>query len=192
MKAWGDEPLLYLDRAHISAFGVQAFGLHVNGLVRDGKRTRLWIARRAADRLVEPNKLDNLVAGGQPAGLSLTENLIKETAEEADLPQSLARQAVPVSAIRYCMETVSGFKPDTMFIYDLDLPVDFVPHNTDGEVSEFTLMDIDDVAARVRDTDDFKFNVNLVIVDLFIRLGYLTPENQPDYLEMITRLRCHY
>lgn len=27
-----------------------------------------------------------------------------------------------------------------------------------------------------------------VIMDLFIRLGYITPDNEPDYMKIVTRL----
>jgi hypothetical protein len=40
----------------------------------------------------------------------------------------------------------------------------------------------------VRDTDDFKFNVNLVIIDFALRHGLLTPENR-EYLALIAGLR---
>ncbi len=42
-----------------------------------------------------------------------------------------------------------------------------------GEVEAFELWPIERVFATVRDGDDFKFNVNLVLIDLFIRLGLL-------------------
>jgi hypothetical protein len=31
------------------------------------------------------------------------------------------------------------------------------------------------VLHQVRETDDFKFNVNLVLIDLFLRLGVIDP-----------------
>ena len=43
---------------------------------RDG--LHLWVARRAKDKQLDPGKLDNIVAGGVPAGLGLMETLIKE------------------------------------------------------------------------------------------------------------------
>jgi hypothetical protein len=48
-----------------------------------------------------------------------------------------------------------------------------VPHAADGEVEAFELWPIDRVMQTVRDTDDFKFNVNLVLVDLFLREGLI-------------------
>lgn len=187
--AWGEETLFRLDRAYVSAFGVKAYGVHVNGFVRDGDRLRLWIGRRAPNKPVDPDKLDNMVAGGQPAGLGLLENVVKESAEEAGMAADLARQARPVGALSYCMEGDLGLKPDTLFIYDLELAPDFVPRNTDGEITSFALMDVEEVAARVRDSGDFKFNVPLVLIDFMIRHGILTAENEPDYLALVTGLR---
>jgi hypothetical protein len=31
-----------------------------------------------------------------------------------------------------------------------------------------------------------------VLIDLFIRLGYVTPENEADYLEIVTRLHGNF
>lgn len=189
LGAWGEAPAMLLDRAAVPLFGVRAFGLHVNGFVRDGERLKLWIGRRALDKSVAPGKLDNLVAGGQPAGPSLAENLRKEAREEADLPDWLIARAKPVGAIGYVMETEAGLKPDTMFCYDLELPADFVPRNTDGEIADFRLMPVEEAAALIQEGDAFKFNVNLVITDFLIRHGCLDPDSEPDYLEIVAGLR---
>ena len=53
---------------------------------------------------------------------------------------------VAVGAISYCQETDSGLKPDVMFCYDLELPADFAPRNTDGEVDTFYLWPVEEVA----------------------------------------------
>jgi hypothetical protein len=189
VEHWGQPALFLLDRAHVSAFGLRAFGVHVNGFVRKDSGLHLWIGTRSLDKSVAPGKLDNMVAGGQPAGLTLAQNLLKESAEEADIPAALAATAKPVGALSYRMEGRLGLKPDTMFLYDLDLPESFVPRNTDGEISGFTLMTVEDVAERVRDSFDFKFNVNLVIIDFLIRHGVLSPDDEPDYLNLVNGLR---
>ena len=188
-QRWSDPPLMTIDRGVVSLFGVRAFGVHVNGFVRDGRTLKLWVAKRSVDKAVAPGKLDNLVAGGQPAHLSLMDNLVKEAAEEAAIAEPLARTARPVGVISYCLEDQWGLKPDVMYCYDLEVPADFVPRNTDGEVERFTLMDVDEVAARVRDSHDFKFNVNLVILDFLIRHGVLCPDREPDYAEIVHGLK---
>ena len=187
---WGGPELMRLDRAAVPCFGIRAHGLHVNGVVRAADGLKMWIGRRAADKPVAPGKLDNMVAGGQPVGLSLAANLLKEADEEAGIPAALAARAVPVGAISYCMEGGDGLKRDVQFCYDLDLPPDFRPVNRDGEMSGFALMPIAEVAARVRDTDDFKFNVNLVIIDFLLRHGLLGPDDQPDYLALVSGLHA--
>ena len=87
---WGAPALMTMDRAAIPCFGVTAHGLHVNGFVRRPDGLYLWVGKRAMDRGVAPGQYDNLVAGGQPAGLSLAENLVKEAWEEAGLTPEMA------------------------------------------------------------------------------------------------------
>ena len=148
----------------------------------------MWIGRRADDRLVEPGKLDQIVAGGQPAGLSLAENLRKEADEEAAIPPELADRAIPVGAITYLTERPEGLRNDVLFLYDLELPADFVPRNRDGEIAEFTLMPLAEAAEIAHAGDAFKFNCSLVIIDFLIRHGRLDPA-EPDYLDIVEGLR---
>ena len=93
IRAEPDGPVLArLDRGALPSFGVMAVGVHVNGLVRRPDGLHVWVARRAADKLLDPSKLDHIVAGGVPAGLTPAETLVKEAEEEAAIPASLARQ----------------------------------------------------------------------------------------------------
>ena len=171
-RPWGPV-LARIDRGALPSFGIQAAGVHVNGLVRRRDGLHLWVARRAMDKHLDPGKLDNIVAGGVPAGLGLMETLIKEAAEEAAIPPELAAAAVQVGEIEYAMERPEGLRRDILYCYDLSLPEDFVPAATDGEVEAFELWPISRVVETVRETDDFKFNVNLVLIDLFLRLGLI-------------------
>jgi 8-oxo-dGTP pyrophosphatase MutT (NUDIX family) len=190
VRRWGDTPLLLLDRAFVPFFGITAFGVHVNGYVDDGRGLRLWVAERSADRRVEPGKLDNVVAGGQPAGLGLMDNLVKEAFEEAGMPRDLALQARPAGAVSYCMATPDGLKPDVMFVYDIALPADFRPVNTDGEVGRFHLMEPAEILAILTSGQRFKFNVPLVLIDFFIRHGILSADTEPDYHDLVHGLRA--
>jgi 8-oxo-dGTP pyrophosphatase MutT (NUDIX family) len=185
---WGAPPLFKLDRGAVSFFGVRAYGVHMNGYCGDSDTLKLWIGRRAADKKVAPGKLDNLVAGGIGHDHGLEATLVKEAAEEAAIPADLIARAVPVGALSYRMEIEYGMRDDVLFVYDLAVPVDFTPRNTDGEIAEFRLMEARDVVERVRTTDDIKFNVNLVIIDFALRHGIITPDD-PDYLDLVTGLR---
>ena len=177
IRAEPDGPVLaQLDRGALPSFGVLAVGVHVNGLVRRADGLHVWIARRAADKLLDPGKLDHIVAGGVPAGLDAGETLVKEAAEEAAIPGPLAERAVQVARIGYAMERPEGLRRDVLHCYDLELPEDFRPHAADGEVEAFELWPIARVMQTVRETDAFKFNVNLVLIDLFLRLGLIEEE----------------
>jgi hypothetical protein len=75
--------------------------------------------------------------------------------------------------LSYAMERPEGLRRDRLHCFDLMLPPDFTPHPVDGEVSGFELWPLPRVLEAVRDTDAFKFNVNLVLIDLFLRLGLI-------------------
>ena len=178
--AFEEEPRLLMERAAVSYFGVRGYGVHVNGLVQRKDGVSIWIARRTRDKPFWPGRLDQMVAGGQPYGVGLLENVIKESAEEAAIPESLARKAEAVSVIHYRGQNKHGVNVDTLFNYDLWLPEDFIPHNTDGEVDEFILMPLEEMAQITDTTDEFKDNCNLVNIDLLLRQGYIAPSH-PDY-----------
>jgi 8-oxo-dGTP pyrophosphatase MutT (NUDIX family) len=182
-----EQALFVVDRASASYFGIRGFGQHLNGFVRDGNELKMWIARRSRHKPHEPGKLDHLVAGGLPAHLSLADNLAKECWEEAAIPATLAAQARPVGTVSYCAQLPWGLRPDVIYCYDLELPKDFQPRCTDGEVEAFFLWPLRQVAERVRDSEDFKLNCNLVIIDFLVRHGYIQPD-EPDYTDIVQGL----
>jgi hypothetical protein len=184
---WGASVVFRLDRGAVPFFGTRAYGVHLNGYRRDGSTLDLWVGRRAPDKRVAPDKLDNLVAGGIGNGHGLQETLLKEGEEEASLPRSLTSGAVPAGAVSYRMENELGIRDDVLFVFDLEMPGDFVPKNQDGEIVHFELMPASAVLDRVRTSDDFKFNVNLVILDFALRHGLLRPDD-PEYLDVATGL----
>ncbi len=185
---WGEQPALKIERAAAALLGTRRFGVSVNGLVRDAGGLKMWVAKRAANKQTDPGKLDHLVAGGQPFGLGVGENMIKEAWEEAGIPAELAARAVAVGAVSFRCERPEGLLDEVAFCYDLELPADFVPANTDGEVEAFALWPIHEVLARIRDTEDFSFDVPLAIIDFAIRHGLIGP-GDPDYLEIWEGLR---
>lgn len=180
--------LFEMERAAVPAFGVRAYGIHVNGFVGEGADLRLWVGRRSRHKPTYPGQLDHLVAGGQPAGLSLEENLLKECAEEASLTPDIVRRTRPAGIVSYLLENEEGLRNDVLFNYDLELPPDVVPANADGEIEEFYLWPIERVIEELNETANFKFNVAFVIIDFLIRRGFVGPEDA-DYLELVHRLR---
>ncbi len=184
---WNDHPAFRIDRALVPGFGLRAYGVHVNGFIQKRDGLHLWIGTRARSLLVEPGKRDNMVAGGQPAGLSLMENLIKECGEEAHLAPKLARTARPTGVLSYSFESPQGLKVDTLFCYDLAMPPAVKPKPSD-EIARYELMPLAKALKLVRTTQSFKFNVTLVILDFAIRHGVITPENEPHFEQIVAGL----
>lgn len=176
VEKWGDEPLAQLDRVAVPWFGIRAWGVHVNGYVRKNDGLYLWVGERAANRLIEPGKLDNLIGGGLPIGLSMEQNLCKEAKEEAGIDAPMALTAKLIRTIDYLLELPDGSRNDSLFIYDLELPDTFTPQNTDGEVAAFHLMPLADVAELICKTEKFKFNCSMVIADFMMRHGFIAPQ----------------
>ena len=185
--SFGAPAYFTMERAAVPLFGVRAYGVHLNGFVRRGGAIDMWIGRRSLDKPVAPGKLDQIVAGGQPVGLSLAANLKKESAEEASMPPHLINRARPVGAVSYCTERSEGLRHDVLFCYDLELPDDFTPVNIDGEVAEFALWPMRRVAATVEAGDDFGFDCALVVIDFLIRHGLIAPDH-PDYVALVRGL----
>lgn len=189
-NAFDEEPLFLLERACAPHFGIKAYGVHVNCFCRsaDGS-VELWVARRSRTKPTWPLLLDHMVAGGLGHGLSPSDNVVKECAEEANVPESLASRAQPAGVVSYTAVVNEGVKRDVLFCYDLEVPCDFTPTNNDGEVEEFMRWPLHRVAETVRTSQDYKPNCCIVIIDFLIRHGYLRPESK-GYLALVQACRA--
>jgi 8-oxo-dGTP pyrophosphatase MutT (NUDIX family) len=166
-----------IDRGALPVFGIQAQGIHLDAILPRADGPHIWIARRAANKALDPGKLDHVVAGGIPAGLTPLETLLKEAEEEASMPAALAAAARPVGTIAYAMDRPEGLRRDLLHCYEVTVDESFTPRANDGEVEAFELWPLSRAFEAVRDTDDFKFNVNLVLMKLFSRYGLLSKED---------------
>ncbi len=182
-----DSTRFVMERTLTVPLGCLTFGVHLNGYVRTSHGIELWVARRSLSKPTFPGKLDNMVGGGQPAGLSLFENLVKESFEEAGISEIQARQSVPTGTISYCHKDDRGLKRDILYCYDLELPDDFIPVCQDGEVGSFKRLPIKNVLHIIEKSKDFKYNCNLVIIDFAIRHGLLNGDNTPSYFLLCER-----
>jgi thiamine pyrophosphokinase len=178
----GGPVLAQIDRGALPAFGIISEGVHVNGLVRRPEGLHLWIGWRSKDKSVAPGQMDNIVAGGIPAGLDAEETLIKEAEEEASLQPELAARARPAGRVSYVMRNEEGLRRDVLHLFDLEIPEGVAPRPNDDEVERFELWPAQRVLEAVRDTESVKFNVNLVLIDLFLREGLIPPGPEAEAL----------
>ena len=181
------QPLFEIERAAVPVFGSKGYGVHLNGYIKKNGVVFMWVGKRSVSKPTGPGKFDQIVAGGQPIGISLLDNLIKECAEEAAIQSNLAKQAKAVGAISYKTERNEGLRDDTLFCFDLQLPNYFKPINSDGEVEKFFLWPIEEVSNLIKKTQKFKFNSALVVIDFLVRHGFIKAD-EINYADIISGL----
>ena len=122
---------------------------------------------------------------------------MKECYEEAGLSaEFVEKNIVAAGAVSYICQPYGPqghAQPEIEYVYDLafDSETDNVPHPVDGEVEGFTLMRIDAIKQSIL-AGEFKPNCALVICDFMIRHGIMTAENEPNYLEILSRIHRRF
>jgi 8-oxo-dGTP pyrophosphatase MutT (NUDIX family) len=184
---YGQPELFRIERAATRHFGLMAYGAHMNGFTRRGGLAQAWIARRSADKSVDPGKLDNLVGGRISAGMSVDETLRKEAWEEAGIPPALLAGLNCLGAVRVEYSVPEGLHREILFVHDLWVPEDFKPVNQDGEVSELRCMPVEEVMKDLL-AGDFTLDAAVVTIDGLLRLGAVLPED-PQYLDLMRLMK---
>lgn len=176
-------------------FGFIARGAHLTIYTVTDRGMMIWVPRRSPHMFTYPNKLDTTVAGGVPAHQTPFENVIQEADEEASLPSDLIKRDVRAAGALTYMGLSSesnGAKEslivsDVVYVYDLAVGQEVKPIPKDDEVKEFYLMSVDEVKAALA-RGEFKTNSAVVMIDFFVRHGIITADNEPDYVEIVTRM----
>mmetsp|Transcript_61426 Transcript_61426/g.139055 ORF Transcript_61426/g.139055 Transcript_61426/m.139055 type:complete len:192 (-) Transcript_61426:234-809(-) len=184
-----------MERGAMINFGIPTLGAHVNGFVADpetGRPTHMWIGRRAMAKPTYPGLLDQIAAGGQPSGLTFLENVIKEAEEEASLPHDLVTRSMNAAGlVSYRYAARRGLSTKLLAVFDLKLDPGVVPSNGDGEVEAFYLMPMDEVMESLRlQLEEWKPNSALVAVDFLVRHGFVGPDDDPNYTDLVHLLRA--
>lgn len=188
MPKFFDPPVMWMERAATSLFGVKRYGVHINGYtVTDSGEVSMWLARRSPTKQTYPGLLDNLAAGGLAAGIGIRETLVKECQEEACIPAAIAEKAHSASTVSYTYEDEEGVFAESQFVFDLQLPLDFKPRVGDNEVQDFYLLPVEEVKELLA-SDDFKPNSAMVVLDFLIRHSFIEPDAEPCYQEFVTGL----
>jgi 8-oxo-dGTP pyrophosphatase MutT (NUDIX family) len=187
---YGHSPYLALERSVTSFWGVPTFGTHLNGYAYRENKLHIWLAKRASHLACAPGKLDNLAAGGLPCGLTPQDNISKEAWEEARISPQIMQSALSQHPVSYHKALGHGVALDTMFVFDLELPEDFEPKTDGEEIESFICLPVDEVYHLVKNTEEFKYNSALVIIDFLIRKKVIT-KTEPDYHSIIDSLYRH-
>ncbi len=162
-----------IERSAARFWGVWTEGAHCNGYVCNpsGRPERLWIARRAASRPVDPGLLDNLIGCGVAATESPQDAMLRESWEEAGLQPECLR-GIRAAAVRDVIRVTEGdgLHRQRIHIFDLALDRQLTPVNQDGEVDSFSLMSIGAVI-RALAAGQFAADAAFVTRDFLVRHG---------------------
>ena len=196
------EVVVDIERAGSALFGIVVYGVGMTGYVTIGNDDtrledglRIWVARRSPSKPTYPNMLDNTVVGGIASGDQVFETLVREAEEEASIPAAYVhRHAVASGMVTYfdIRDSRAGgepglLQPECIFVYDLPLKPDMVLTPGDNEAEAFMLWSVPQVWQALA-AGQFKCNCALVMLDFFIRHGFLAPDRESDYIEILARL----
>jgi 8-oxo-dGTP pyrophosphatase MutT (NUDIX family) len=186
-----------IERSASSLFGIIGRGVHMTAytISRADGAMRFWIAKRNVKKHAYPGLLDNVVAGGISVGETPWSCICKEAEEEAGiLEKDMEKWAKPAGMISWFNisdERAGGVKgllnPGASLVYDIKVSERMIFEPVDGDVDSFYLMAVKEVMTAMK-CGLFKPLSACVMLDFFIRHGIVTAENEPDYLEIVSRL----
>lgn len=174
LGAWRDEQLAVRDaqgtvhgtveRAAVRPLGIATLAVHLVGMTADGRH---WVQQRAFDKPNDRGLWDTLVGGMVPARDTVEAALERETWEEAGLRLGRLRDLQHggrVGTARPGTEVATGYVVEQLDWYRCTVPDGVQPHNQDGEVERFSLMETDEVRSRML-RDEFTIDAALVLAD---------------------------
>ncbi|CAH8496503.1 unnamed protein product [Heterobilharzia americana] len=201
-----EKALLKVERSASSLLGIIRYGVHVNGFFSsrrnysqksdrptngnlqnsndtnslngiDPDNVFMWLGLRSMDKPTWPGTLDNMAAGGLTYGLDVVECARKECQEEASIPEHMLSKLTLVNQLSYIFEDERGVCPQIEYCFDLELPSDFTPVSSDGEVDSFQLVSISEIKQLIFD-ERFKSNSAMVVLDFLYRHKFIDQDSE--------------
>ncbi|ODV59325.1 uncharacterized protein ASCRUDRAFT_77083 [Ascoidea rubescens DSM 1968] len=195
-------PYIAVERAFSVLLGVVTYGVHLVCYIpphlSSTNELKFWIPKRSKNKPTFPSMLDNTVAGGIAYPYGVFETLVKESEEEASLSSKFVEENSKSCGVLSYTYKKNGanydsancnIQPETEYIYDIEMSegdIINIPKPNDNEVEWFKLLSLNEVLEKLKQ-GEFKPNCALVIIDFLIRKSYITPENEPYYLEIVQR-----
>ncbi|KAH0844298.1 hypothetical protein FOPE_09789 [Fonsecaea pedrosoi] len=189
------ELVLNMERSASPLFGIVTYGVHLTGYVMTDEGMKIWTPRRSLTKPTYPGMMDNTVAGGLSTGEKPFDCLVRECEEEASLPADLVRrtaQACGTLTYFHVRDARAGgetglCQPECQYIYDLRMSPDVIPKPGDDEAIDFQLLTVEEVR-RAMAEGRFKPNCAHLLLEFLVRHGFVTAENEPNYIEIVARL----
>ena len=189
------ELVVSIERLAAPLFGIITYGVQLLVYRDDPDGLRVWIGRRAKTKRTFPNMLDGTVGGSLPTGETPFQCLIRESGEEASIPEQmvrdLARACGTVNYV-YISDSRGGgelglLTPEVQYTYEMKVGNDFIPVPGDNEAESITLFDVEGLKKALGNGEFTPAN-GCIVLDFFVRHGMLTFENEENYTEIASRL----
>lgn len=155
-----------IERGACRILGIATRSVHLNAFDRSG---RLLAARRAAHKSTDPGLWDSLAGGMVAAGETDALALRREALEEAGLDTG-GLALVQGSGDLIVRPVTEGLMIERFGVFDVALPPEFEPRNTDGEVSEFRPFTIAELIEAL-EAGEFTLEASLAAVEALQRRG---------------------
>ncbi|KFY68378.1 hypothetical protein V496_01121 [Pseudogymnoascus sp. VKM F-4515 (FW-2607)] len=189
------ELVMSIEKVAAPLFGIITYGVQMLAYQDNADGPSIWIARRAKTKRTFPGMLDSTVGGSLPTGEQPFECLVRESEEEASIqPEFTRNNAVACGTVNYLCFTderyggeIGCVSPELQFVYEMKVPNDLIPTPGDNEAEEFKLMTVPELKDALSKGEFTPAN-GCIILDFFIRHGFLTFENEPHYVEISSRL----
>jgi len=173
-----DRPAFLIERALLRPLGLLLRSVQATALRSGPDGPQLWVAHRSHDKPVEPGRLDALVGGGIAGYDDAWPTLLRECAEEAGIPEALARQARPAGDLELCYLTHCDGLPvlhrERVALFELELPPAFEPRCADGEHQAILPMSPAEVLESI-EAGRWTREGAQAALDLIARRGWLAP-----------------
>ena len=194
------ELVVSIERLAAPRFGISTYGVQMLVYRDNPDGLRMWIARRARTRRTFPSMLDSTVGGSLPTGKTPFRCLLRESGEEASIPEQMVRElARDCGIVNYVDVSDSRgggelglLAPEVQFTYEMKVGTEFVPKpGDDNEVESITLFHVEEVKKALGNGEFTPAN-GCVVLDFFVGHGIVTFENEENYVEIAWRLhRMH-
>lgn len=162
--------LAAIERAMCRPFAFSTFAVHLNPFTSDG---RLWVGQRSLKKAIGPGYWDNCAAGMAPLSESFISAMQREAYEEAGIePGSMDFHFCARHLISRPVH--EGWMREHTILFEAEVDSNFRPHNVDGEVAGFELLDPETIIERI-EKGRFTFESSLsVLVSLAHKEGMPT------------------
>ncbi len=163
LDVWSDDKVIgAIERGVMRPLGLLTRAVHLNAWSESGQ---LWVARRALTKPTDPGMWDTLVGGlvGHAEASDLA--LVRETAEEAGLSETVIAHRTPIRQIaRMQRQLKEGYQSEDVLTSECVLAQGVIPQNQDGEVMEIRSLPPRELINMIMDSQ-FTHEASIVILE---------------------------